>query len=170
MYPRHRSRASRRSRWHRRPPGRAGGLPSSVSGLLDWPSFQSTLWTVAAFVALVALFHLVLPKPVPLGMMLYGVVIGCINALIAVGLILIHRANRIINFAQAEIGIFGGPLFEELDRQAHVAWLLSLVLGVAAGRTSQAHRKSPWSSLPRPAPNAGCAAFSHRCRAPRRGS
>src|SRR4051794_34948573 len=38
---------------------------------------------------------------VPLGVYLNGVIVGSLYALIAIGIILVYRANRIINFAQA---------------------------------------------------------------------
>lgn len=47
---------------------------------------------------------LVLPGSRPLGVLLYGAVIGCLYGLIAVGVVLVHRANRVINFAQAGLG------------------------------------------------------------------
>jgi hypothetical protein len=111
-----------------------GGIRSRRS--VDWRAFRqgrgdhgrSALQTAAlnaaaavgAFIVLVVVLRLVLPKPVPLGLLLFGTVIGSINALIAVGLILIYRANRIINFALAEIGVFGGILFENLVRASNV--------------------------------------------------
>lgn len=77
--------------------------------------------------------HVAFPHPVPFGTIVYGLVIGSINAMIAVGLILIYRANRIINFALAEMGIFGAILFEYLVRGAHIPWALAVPAGVAAG-------------------------------------
>jgi branched-chain amino acid transport system permease protein len=51
------------------------------------------------------------PEAIPRGTYLGGMVIGVLYSLIAIGLILIYRANRIINFAQAQLGavpaIFG---------------------------------------------------------------
>jgi branched-chain amino acid transport system permease protein len=41
---------------------------------------------------------------VPFGVYLYGLVVGSLYALVAFGLILVYRANRIINFAQGALG------------------------------------------------------------------
>src|SRR5688500_2911621 len=41
---------------------------------------------------------------VPRGEILGGAVIGVLYALIGMGIILVYRANRIINFAQAQLG------------------------------------------------------------------
>lgn len=43
-------------------------------------------------------------QAIPRGLFLVGAVIGSLYALVAVGLILVYRANRIINFAQAQLG------------------------------------------------------------------
>jgi branched-chain amino acid transport system permease protein len=104
----------------------------SRRALLDYPALTTTVWAVAAFFGLVGVLNATLPKQVPFGLLLFGIVIGSINALIAVGLILIYRANRIINFALAEIGVFGAILFENLIRSAGLPWIVALPMGVAA--------------------------------------
>ena len=58
--------------------------------------------------ALVLAFQMVL-FPVPLGVSLQGVVLGLLNALVVLGLILVYRANRVVNLAQASIGTFPPP-------------------------------------------------------------
>lgn len=90
-------------------------------------------WAFAGLFALIIGFRLALPKPLPFGVIVLGVVIGSINALIAVGLILIFRANRIVNFALAEVGVFGAILFERLYRGLGVPWGFALIAGLAAG-------------------------------------
>jgi branched-chain amino acid transport system permease protein len=42
--------------------------------------------------------------PIPRSIVLLGIVFGSLYAMVAMGLILVYRANRIINFAQAELG------------------------------------------------------------------
>jgi hypothetical protein len=44
------------------------------------------------------------PSGLPLGVVLLGVVLGSLSGLTAMGLVLIHRASRVVNFAQAEFG------------------------------------------------------------------
>ena len=44
------------------------------------------------------------PQSIPRGVLVGGAVIGALYGLIAMGLILVYRANRIINFAQAQLG------------------------------------------------------------------
>ncbi|HEY5888989.1 MAG TPA: ABC transporter permease [Acidimicrobiales bacterium] len=42
--------------------------------------------------------------PVPAGVLVRGVIVGLLSALAALGLALVYRANRIINFAQTDLG------------------------------------------------------------------
>lgn len=76
-------------------------------------------------------------NPAPAGVLVYGGIIGLLYALIAFGLILVHRASRIINFAQAEIGaaaaILGVLLIKVDDVPYLVALPLALVVGMASG-------------------------------------
>src|SRR5437870_3004590 len=43
-------------------------------------------------------------QSIPRGVLVGGAVIGALYGLVAMGLILVYRANRIINFAQAQLG------------------------------------------------------------------
>jgi branched-chain amino acid transport system permease protein len=67
--------------------------------------------------------------PVPLGIFLRGVVIGGLTALVALGMALIHRSNRILNFAQADLG--GVPAV--LVLMLMTAWGWSYWVAVPAG-------------------------------------
>jgi hypothetical protein len=42
--------------------------------------------------------------PVPLGPRLQGLIIGLLHALVFLGMMLVHRANRVLNLAQASLG------------------------------------------------------------------
>jgi branched-chain amino acid transport system permease protein len=41
---------------------------------------------------------------VPLGIWVRGLVLGALNAMLAIGMALIYRANRVVNFSQADLG------------------------------------------------------------------
>src|SRR4051794_41685291 len=45
------------------------------------------------------------PHGVPFGVLVNGAVLGMLYALLAFGLILVYRANRIVNFAHAGLGL-----------------------------------------------------------------
>ncbi|HAS11922.1 MAG TPA: hypothetical protein DCS55_15610, partial [Acidimicrobiaceae bacterium] len=42
--------------------------------------------------------------PLPMGVWVRGVLVGSVTALIALGMALIYRSNRIVNFAQGDLG------------------------------------------------------------------
>jgi branched-chain amino acid transport system permease protein len=69
--------------------------------------------------------------PVPWSVLLLALAPGCITALTAVGLVLIFRATRIINFAHAGFAAAAAVLFYELYVFKHVPYLLAL--GAALG-------------------------------------
>jgi len=60
----------------------------------------------------------------------HGLVDGLLNALTAVGLILVYRTTRVINFAQTAIGAAGGELAFQLIELTRVPFLVALVLGL----------------------------------------
>ena len=45
---------------------------------------------------------------IPAPQVVYGIIIGSLTALTAIGLALVYRANKVINFAQADIGAVPG--------------------------------------------------------------
>lgn len=62
-----------------------------------------------------------------------GVVQGLVYALVAFGLLLIFRATGVINFAQGQIGAFGGYTMALLYLQYDIPYGLSLPLALVAG-------------------------------------
>ncbi len=63
------------------------------------PNRIVALGAIAAIVGIQLIFF-----GLPLGLWLHGLVLGGLNAVMAVGMALIYRANRVVNFAQAELG------------------------------------------------------------------
>ncbi|MFM7064196.1 MAG: hypothetical protein ACKO04_11985 [Actinomycetes bacterium] len=59
--------------------------------------------------AVVLLLQLV-AFPMPLGAWLSGLVYGLVGSLAAVGLVLVWRSNRVLNFAQGDLGGFPATL------------------------------------------------------------
>jgi branched-chain amino acid transport system permease protein len=85
-------------------------------------------WLV--FIAVVyALANARLPHGLPPGIVLLGLVFGSFYALTAIGLVLIYRANRVINFAQADIGAVAGVLAIEF-RIHGLPYLAAVPLGL----------------------------------------
>ena len=79
------------------------------------------------FVALVVLQRVAFPAP--LGVVVNGALFGSRIALIALGIALIYRANRIINFAQGDLGAVPATLAVMLV----VAWNWNYWIGLIAG-------------------------------------
>ncbi|MGW1616741.1 ABC transporter permease subunit [Streptomyces sp. NPDC002285] len=70
-----------------------------------------------------------------------GVISGLTYGLLAVGLVLIYRTSRIINFAHGQIGAFGAAIFGLVVVKYHLPyWLMlpfGLLLGGAVGATAE---------------------------------
>ena len=61
-----------------------------------------------------------------------GLTLGMANALLAVGLVLVHLSTRVINFAHGELGAFAVAMMLMLVRAYHWPYWPSLVLSLAA--------------------------------------
>ncbi|HEY2704536.1 MAG TPA: ATP-binding cassette domain-containing protein [Candidatus Dormibacteraeota bacterium] len=111
------------------------------------PGLRTGLRIAAAAVALVAADELlfgrgrithvgVLPLPtgIPLGILANGMVIGTLYALVALGLILVYRADRLISFAQVGLGAVPAVLALLLVTDRHVSYWVAagVMLGGAA--------------------------------------
>jgi branched-chain amino acid transport system permease protein len=70
--------------------------------------------------------------PMPLGGWLVALVSGLLTGLVAMGLALIHRANRVVNFAQADLGAVPAALTLALVGITGVPYLIAVGLGIAA--------------------------------------
>lgn len=60
-----------------------------------------------------------------------GLVIGMANALLAVGLVLIYKANRVINLAHGELGAFAVAVMLALVRNTNMNYWLALLISLA---------------------------------------
>ncbi len=75
--------------------------PTATTSRVDTRSVAGAIWPAAAVVVVQLLVF-----PVPLGVWLQGVVVGLLNAVVVLGMMLVYRANRVVNLAQASVGIF----------------------------------------------------------------
>ena len=114
--------------------GRAGPTgPDWMSQLnqrLKNPHVRFGQW-VAVGMLLFLIFVQVL-YPAPIGVLVLGGIDGAILAMLAMGLVLIYRANRIINFAQGDLGAVGGLLGILLIVGPHVPFFLAMGIGLVA--------------------------------------
>lgn len=70
--------------------------------------------------------------PVPAGVFLRGIVIGLLTAMVSVGMALIYRANRVLNFAQGDLGYVPASLAVMIAVSTGLPWLLAFGAGLAA--------------------------------------
>ena len=95
---------------------------------------QLLVLALAVIVALVFAFN---KWPLPWGAALRGIVLGMLTALLALGLALVYRANRVLNFAQADLGSVPTSLAVALVVFSHwpypVGFVVGLVVAVALG-------------------------------------
>src|SRR3954447_8134139 len=94
-------------------------------------------WLVGVVVAVELAFgrrttsHLLgvpVPHGVPLGVLINGAVLGMLYALLAFGLILVYRANRIVNFAHAGLGLVPAVTALLLVTNRHWPYLASVAV------------------------------------------
>ena len=95
---------------------------------------QFVALAIGVMAALVIAFNL---WPLPWGAAIRGLVLGMLTALLALGLALIYRANRVLNFAQADLGSVPTSFAVALVVFSHwpypVGFLIGLVVAVALG-------------------------------------
>ena len=72
-----------------------------------------------------------LPKGLPLGVVLFGLVLGALSSLTAMGLVIVYRSARIINFAQAEIGGLAASVATILVVGNHQPYVVAVIAGIA---------------------------------------
>ena len=93
-----------------------------------WIAAPLILWAVAAGA---------LPNGAPLGIILTGAIVGSSTGLAAVGIILVWRANRVVNFAAGGLGGAAGLnsllLFINWGWPYPVVFVSAIVTGVALG-------------------------------------
>src|SRR4051795_7592457 len=108
-----------------------GDTPTGLFRWIDDPRLRKAANLIAATLA----FYWILEKlwPAPAGVVLKGMVIGGLYSLIALGLALIYRANRIINFAQADLGGVPASLAVLLIVSVGLPYVLAIATGLAAG-------------------------------------
>ncbi|HWL65054.1 MAG TPA: ATP-binding cassette domain-containing protein, partial [Actinomycetota bacterium] len=69
----------------------------------------------------------------PLPVLSLGAIIGLTYGLLGVGLVLVYRTNRIVNFAHGEIGAFGAAFFGIAVVQWHIPYWIAFPFGLLCG-------------------------------------
>jgi branched-chain amino acid transport system permease protein len=69
----------------------------------------------------------------PPEILLQGAILGSLSGMVAMGLVLIYRADRVINFAQGDLGGVSGVLMSSLLAGTGIPFVIAIFLGVGAG-------------------------------------
>ena len=69
--------------------------------------------------------------PAPMPILFLGIVLGSLSALVALGIVLIYRANRIVNFAQGDLGGLASVLAASLIVGTKWSFFPSVLVGLA---------------------------------------
>ncbi|HVV77295.1 MAG TPA: ATP-binding cassette domain-containing protein [Mycobacteriales bacterium] len=70
---------------------------------------------------------------VPSGTVLYGVLYGSLNGLLAVGLVLLYRVTRSLNFAYGAMGGLPAGIVASLYLSHHTPWALCVAMSIGMG-------------------------------------
>ena len=106
---------------------RLNALRESAIGITTSPDFRSGLKIAVSALGFLIFVGILYPAPMPI--LFLGLVLGSLSALVAMGIVLIYRANRIINFAQGDLGGVAAVLAASLI----VAWDWSFFPAVIVG-------------------------------------
>ena len=96
------------------------------------PQWRPALGTVLCIV-LWPLAAALLPDGAPKGIVLQGIVLGSATGLLAVGLVLVYRTNRIVNFAHGSVGGVAGLLAVNMYREWGWNYWVAMGAGVVSG-------------------------------------
>jgi ABC-type branched-subunit amino acid transport system ATPase component/ABC-type branched-subunit amino acid transport system permease subunit len=97
----------------------------------ELPPVVRPLFGVVGVLGAWAVLARVLSRGLPPGIILLGVVLGSLTALTAMGLVLVYRAARVINFAQVAIGSAAATLTLELANIRHWSYWAAAGAGLA---------------------------------------
>jgi branched-chain amino acid transport system permease protein len=88
-------------------------------------------WVAAGTLIALTLVGFVFPAPPAI--LFKGAILGSLSALIAMGIVLVYRANRIINFAAGDLGAVAGVLSVSLIVGTGWGFWPSMIVGLIAG-------------------------------------
>jgi len=93
---------------------------------------------VAKVVSAILDQHDVIRAQTPMPVILLGTIVGVTYGLLAVGIVLVFRSNRIINFAHGQIGAFGAAFFGVAAVKWHIPYWLAFVMAVIVSAVTAA--------------------------------
>ncbi|MDT3439268.1 ABC transporter permease subunit [Pseudofrankia sp. BMG5.37] len=83
--------------------GAGADVRPTLASAMNAPRVRGVLRALACVVVFLAVQRVLWPAPA--GVLVKGVILGLLSSLLALGLALVYRANRVVNFAQAGLGV-----------------------------------------------------------------
>ena len=111
----------------RKEPSRVG---AKVNAALAHKDVRYGMWVFVGTLSLLIWVGFLFPTPPSI--VFLGAVLGSLNALVAMGLVLVYRANRVINFAQGDLGAIAAVLAVSLIVGPQWNFFLALAVGLVA--------------------------------------
>jgi len=102
-------------------------VPGTRADIWRTLTAETSTWIVAP-VALLVIQQLLWPAPI--GALVQGLVLGLLTSLVGVGIILVHRANNVLNFAQGELGLLPTTVAVMLWLQSGITYFLAFTIGL----------------------------------------
>ena len=103
-------------------------MNTSLIGGVRVPGWISALSWLTWPIVLVIIQQVFFPAPA--GALLSGLILGLITALVSLGMYLVYRANRVLNFTAGELGLLPAVLAVMLIVESGISWYLSLGAGL----------------------------------------
>jgi branched-subunit amino acid ABC-type transport system permease component len=104
-----------------------GGVQERIGAALDSPDVRFGGQIGLGALAVLVFVGILYPAPLPI--LFLGIVLGSLSALIAMGIVLVYRANRIINFAQGDLGAVAAILAASLIVGPKWPFFLAITVG-----------------------------------------
>ena len=105
--------------------------PEETAGLDPVARRKGIVWAVGVVAVLALYFGVNAYHPLGPGVILQGVVVGGLNSLVAMGLVLIYRSARIINFSQQIIGALAATTAVLLVSSVGLSYWFAVPIGLA---------------------------------------
>ena len=102
-----------------------------VAAFLSGENARFGQWVAAGMLVFLTFVGFVFPAPPAI--LFKGAILGSLSALIAMGIVLVYRANRIINFAAGDLGAVAGVLSVSLIVGTGWGFWPSTIVGLIAG-------------------------------------
>ncbi|HEV2360282.1 MAG TPA: hypothetical protein VGS21_01130, partial [Acidimicrobiales bacterium] len=118
-------------------PGAAGGTggPTTIERALQLARSETTAAKAARYAALALAFYAVVQLiwHLSVGEVVDGIALGSLYGILAVGILLIYKTTRVVNFAAAAIGAVPAIFALMLDVERHVPYLVVAPIALVGG-------------------------------------